>query len=131
MIDETQSFRPAAGLPEAEKRRLVAEAMAPLTPAEMEQWQQNRTNDLAGSQLKSKLRELALALAAWQHDAVAAQIKKGNLPEWVFDKDRQDEARALIKDGGYHFAGSGFHWEFRRGEQVLSVFEAKVNGKAV
>ena len=129
MSDETPSFAPHPDLPASEKRCLVAEALAPLTPAELEQWKQNRVNDLAGGKLRDKLRQMAAALGTWQHDAVAAQVKKGNLPEWIFDPARKDETLELLKVGGYHFAGGGFRWELRKGEEVLSVFEIKVNGQ--
>lgn len=129
MSIETQSFRPPNDLPDDEKKRLVAEALAPLTPAELEQWRHNRVNDQAGGRLKAKLREMAAALGTWQHDAIAAQVKKGLLPEWIFDPARKDDTAALLKAGGYHFQGGGFQWELRRGEEVLSVFELRLNGR--
>lgn len=129
MSDEYPAFKPHPALPDYEKRRLVAEALAPLTPAEMEQWRQNRVNDTMGASLKSKLRVMAAALGCWQHASIVAQVKKGALPEWIFDPARVDEVVALLKAGGYHFQGGGFSWEFRRGEEVLSTFELRLNGK--
>lgn len=113
---------------DAEKKKLVAEALAPLSAAELEVWRHNRVQDTIGAQLKGRLREMAGAIAQWQADAMASVIKKGIVPEWVTDPARRVEAAEAIRAAGINFRGGGFHWELRKGEEVLSVLDFKING---
>ena len=107
------------------------EALAPLTAAEMEQFRANLTGAKVQDGVKERVRELAATMDQWRQEAIWNAIKRGLLPEWFTDATKQEEAKALWKEGGYHFQGSGLHWAFMQGDKVLSVFQVHVNGKQV
>ena len=126
MSEPSYSFNLPPGITDAERRALVAKALAPLTPAEQEEYRANKVRDAAGLRLRAKLGEIAQSLRRWQRDAIASCVKKGLIPDHIAKASDPTTINLWMREQGYNFRGEGFHWELRKGEEVLSVFDVRL-----
>lgn len=103
--------------------RLANDAAKPLTGLEKEQVVDNTRRDSAGMTLRAVAEKVVAARVRFMREALQAEVAKGNLPNWIFLKERESDTQALLKAKGYHFhehPGSPMSGELRRGAATVA-----------
>lgn len=121
-------------LTDKEWARLAHEAMAPLTPAEREQKFDNVYKAELDKEIRGVAQQIQKAQANFLEDCINAEITRGNLPPWIKEPSRAEDAAKVIAEKGYNWVmpdgvaavGKPIVTLFRCKEKVVSRLEIKL-----
>lgn len=114
-------------LPEKEQGRLVQDATAPLTPAELEQKLENKGKAHLVQEVREAAQQIATTRMRFCEEAVKAQVDKGLIPAHVLRGG--PAAKEWLQTNGFHFKlfhGRPLYMEFCRGDYVLARMEIQL-----
>ena len=125
-------------LSDKEWARLAYEANLPLTHAEREIKFDNTYKSQLDEEIRGAAQQVMAAQAKFLEDCLKAEISRGNLPEWVIEPERAEDAALVIQEKGYNWimpdkilaVGEPIVVLFRQKERIVSRLEIKlVNGE--
>lgn len=113
-----------------EVAKLKAEASAPLTPLEQEQFRANLKAAPNDRFVKEMVDTILATRSRWCTQALLAQVEKGAIPKGLLEGNAEN-ARGWLKERGYRWAldpNNPLWMAFYRGETKVAELNIKLSG---